>query len=216
MTEVNPALTSRAYAFGMWMKAPMPMVTLTVTLDVSALRRLVRRRGLKFNMLMCWCVGCAASQVKEFFMLPVGDRMYSYDSLAVSTIVADRKGEVSSCDIPFSENMEQFNDDYLRLTREVASACRNHDITDRMVIGTSALTSCDIDGASGMYSGVFNNPFLIWGRWRRHWLKTTLRVSFQFHHTQMDGAHAAGFLNRLQEVIRRVDSFLLSFALRAP
>jgi len=28
MQEVNPKETSRAYAFEMWMKAPMPMVTL--------------------------------------------------------------------------------------------------------------------------------------------------------------------------------------------
>lgn len=31
--------------------------------------------------------------------------------------------------------------------------------------------------------------------------KTTLMLSFQFHHTQMDGAHAGRFLQRLQESI---------------
>ena len=62
-----------------------------------------------------------------------------------------------------------------------------------MAIGTSALAQYDIDGAVGMYSGIFNNPFFIWGRYRRLWFKTRLTVSFQFHHTQMDGAHAARF-----------------------
>ncbi len=71
MKEIDPKGTSRAYAFDMWMKAPMPMVTLFKTLDVSRLLRVSRRRGLKFNMLMCWCIGRAASQVKEFYMLPV-------------------------------------------------------------------------------------------------------------------------------------------------
>lgn len=70
-----------------------------------------------------------------------------------------------------------------------------------MVIGTSALAGYDIDGAVGMYSGVFNNPFMIWGSYRKKWFKTYLRVSFQFHHTQMDGAHAANFLNLLQQEI---------------
>lgn len=51
--EIDPAQTTRAYAFNMWMKAPMPMVTLIKTLDVSRLKRISRRRGLKFNMLMC-------------------------------------------------------------------------------------------------------------------------------------------------------------------
>ena len=102
--------------------------------------------------------------------------------------------------------MPAFNEDYLRLTGIVAETCENHDITDSMVIGTSALARCDIDGAVGMYSGIFNNPFMIWGKYRKRLFKTTLTVSFQFHHTQMDGAHAAAFLNALQEEIDAVQN----------
>ncbi|MCM1169176.1 MAG: CatA-like O-acetyltransferase, family 2 [Bacteroides sp.] len=203
MQEVNPKETSRAYAFEMWMKAPMPMVTFFKTLDVSRLVRKSRKTGMKFNMLMCHCIGKAASGVKEFYLLPVGDKLMQYRSLAVNTIVMNREGEVSSSDVPFAEDLETFNKDYLRLTRQVAEACVNHDITESMVIGTSALAQYEIDGAVGMYSGVFNNPFLIWGKYRRHLFKTTLVVSFQFHHTQMDGAHAARFLERLQEEVSR-------------
>jgi chloramphenicol O-acetyltransferase type A len=201
MEEINPVETTRAYAFEMWMKAPMPMVTFFKTLDVSRLVRIGKREGLKFNMLMCWCIGRAASRIKEFHMLPVGDRLIRYDSIAVNTIVANSRGEVSSCDIPFSDNLSTFNADYLRLTSQVAATCENHDIVDSMVIGTSALAQFDIDGAVGMYSGIFNNPFMIWGRYRKGWFKTTLVVSFQFHHTQMDGAHAAKFLDLLQKEI---------------
>lgn len=201
MQEIDPKETTRAYAFDMWMNAPMPMVTFLKTLDVSRLVRISRRCGLKFNMLMCWCIGRAASQVKEFYMLPVDGRLVRYDSIAVNTIVADSRGEVSSCDIPFSASLMEFNAEYLRLTRQVADSCESHDITDSMVIGTSALARFGIDGAVGMYSGIFNNPFMIWGRYRKHWFRTTMTVSFQFHHTQMDGAHAARFLDLLQEEI---------------
>lgn len=204
MQEVNPKETTRAYAFEMWMKAPMPMVTLFKTFDVTRLRRISRRRDLKFNMLLCWCIGLAASQVKEFYLLPVGSKLMRYDSLAVNTIVLNREGEVSSCDIPYSDSLHTFNNDYLRLTSQVADTCENHDITDSMVIGTSALAQYDIDGAVGMYSGIFNNPFLIWGRYRKGILRTRLVVSFQFHHTQMDGAHAACFLDKLQKAIDKL------------
>ena len=201
MKEVNPKETTRAYAFAMWMEVPMPMLTFFKTLDVTRLVRVGKRRGLRFNMLMCWCVGRAASRVKEFYTLPVGRKLVQYDRLAVCTIVANREGEISSCDVPFSDDLRQFNGDYLRLTRQVAESCRNHDLPDCMVIGTSALVSYGIDGAVGMYSGVFNNPFLIWGKFKRRFWRRTLTVSFQFHHTQMDGAHAACFLERLQEEI---------------
>ena len=199
MKEINPQKTTRAYAFEMWMNAPM--LTFFKAMDVTRLVRVSKRTGLKFNMLMCWCIGRAASGIKEFYMLPVGKKLMQYDSIAVNTIVANREGEVSSCDVPYSDNLQQFNADYLRLTQQVAESCRNHDLTESMVIGTSALAQYDIDGAVGMYSGVFNNPFLIWGKYRRHLWKRTLTVSFQFHHTQMDGAHAARFLANLQNEI---------------
>ena len=202
MKEINHQETTRAYAFEMWMKAPMPMVTFFKTLNVSRLLKVSRRSGFKFNMLMCYCIGRAATQVKEFYMLPVGDKLMSYDSIAVNTIVANKSGEVSSCDLPFSDDFEQFNSDYLLLTKQVAESCTDHDLSsESMIIGTSALAQYEIDGAVGMYSGIFNNPFMIWGKYKRGLFKTTLMVSFQFHHTQMDGAHAARFLDLLQREI---------------
>ncbi|WP_289743169.1 CatA-like O-acetyltransferase, family 2 [Muribaculum intestinale] len=201
MEEINPKETTRAYAFETWTKAPMPMVTFFKTLDVSRLIKVSRSKGLKFNMLMCWCIGKAATSIEEFYVLPVAGKLVRYDTIAVNTIVANKTGEVSSCDIPFSNDLAVFNTDYLRLTSQVAETCENHDLADSMVIGTSALVQYDIDGAVGMYSGIFNNPFMIWGRYRKGWFKTTLSVSFQFHHTQMDGAHAARFLDLLQKEI---------------
>lgn len=204
MKEVDPRETTRAYAFEMWMDAPMPMLTFFKTLDVTRLVRISKRSGLKFNMLMCWSIGRAASRIKEFYMLPVERKLVQYDRLAVCAIVANREGEVSSCDIPFSDDLQQFSAEYLQLTRQVAESCTDHDLPESMVIGTSALASYEIDGAVGMYSGVFNNPFLIWGKYRRRFFRTTLTVSFQFHHTQMDGAHAARFLENLQEEIQNL------------
>lgn len=201
--EINPKETTRAYAFEMWMNAPMPMVTFFKTLDVSRLVKISRKKGLKFNMLMCYCIGRAASRVKEFYMLPVGNKLMQYDSIAVNTIVANSKGEVSSCDIPFTDDLSLFNQNYLLLTRLVAESCIDYDLSEQsMVIGTSALAQYEIDGAVGMYSGIFNNPFLIWGKYRRSLFKTILTVSFQFHHTQMDGAHAARFLDEVQKEIK--------------
>ncbi len=204
MQEINPAETPRANAFKLWMQAPMPMVTLFRTLEIRNILRISRQKGLKFNMLMCWCIGKAASQIKEFYLLPVGGKLIKYDSIAVNTIVANSRGEVSSCDIPFTESLAAFNESYLRLTRQVAETCEDNDISDRMVIGTSALARYDIDGAVGMFSGIYNNPFMIWGRYRKSLFKTKLTVSFQFHHTQMDGAHAARFLELLQREINEM------------
>ena len=203
-TVMDPKTSARAEAYELWMDAPNPMVTFFKTLNVAPLLRRSRRSGYKFNMLLCWCIGRAASEIKEFYMLPVGRELLQYDSIAVNTIVKNKTGEVTSCDVPFSTDLAQFNADYLRLTREAAESCENHDLPDSMVIGTSAIVDTEIDGAVGMNSGIFNNPFMIWGKYRRGLFKTTLTVSFQFHHTQMDGAHAGRFLQQLQEEICHV------------
>ena len=206
---IDPKTTTRAAAYALWMGAPNPMVTFFKTLDVTNLYRFSRRRGLKFNMLLCWCIGRAASMVKEFYTLPVGRELLQYDSIAVNTIVKNKTGEVSSCDVPFSADLAQFNTDYLRFTHEVAKSCENHDLPDSMVIGTSAIIDTELDGAVGMNSGIFNNPFLIWGRYHTGLFRTTLKLSFQFHHTQMDGAHAGCFLQNLQETIFALNTTLI-------
>ena len=159
---IDPKTTTRASAYELWMSAPNPMVTFFKTLDVTPLVRFSRKHGYKFNMLLCWCIGKAASEIKEFYLLPVGRELLKYDNIAVNTIVKNKTGEVSSCDVPFSDDIARFNADYLRLTRAVAESCENHDLTDSMVIGTSAIIDTEIDGAVGMNSGIFNNPFIIW------------------------------------------------------
>ena len=203
--EVNPKETSRAQAYELWMKAPNPMVTFFKTIDVTRIVKVSKKRELKFNMLLDWCIGRAASSVKEFYLLPVGDKLMRYDSIAVNTIVKNAKSEVSSCDILYTEDLDEFGRQYLEHTTQVASTCQDRDLSnDCMVIGTSAIVDTEIDGAVGMNSGIFNNPFLIWGRYRKKWLRYELPISFQFHHTQMDGAHAGRFLANLQEEINKL------------
>ena len=203
--EINPQDTPRATAYKLWLKAPNPMVTFFKTLDITNLVRISRKRNLKFNMLLDFCIGKAAYQVKEFYLLPVGEKLLQYDTLAVNTIVKNKTGEVSSCDIRFQDDLNAFNREYLTYTAQVAQTFQDRDLSaESMVIGTSAIVDTEIDGAVGMNSGIFNNPFLIWGRYRKRFFKYHLPISFQFHHTQMDGAHAGKFLEKLQQEINHL------------
>ncbi|CBK95656.1 Chloramphenicol O-acetyltransferase [[Eubacterium] siraeum 70/3] len=178
------------------------MVTFFKTFDVTNLIKVSKKRSLKFNMLLDYCIGRAAAGVKEFYILPVGDKLIQYDTIAVNTIVKNKEGEVSSCDLSYKAELNQFNEEYLKYTTQVAASCQDRDLSENsMVIGTSAIIDTEIDGAVGMNSGIFNNPFIIWGRYKKKWLRYYLSLSFQFHHTQMDGAHAGTFLKNLQDEI---------------
>ena len=202
--EINPQKSNRAEAFRMWMSSPMPMVTLVKTLDVSRLVKVSKKSGMKFTMLMSWCVGKAADQVEEFYTLPVDGKLYRYDKLAINVIVENSKGGISSCDIPFTDDLQQFNRYYLSLTAQAANECKSSFLDEHMVIGTSAMIQTELDCIVNQYTDQFSNPMVMWGKYRKGMFKTTLPVSFQFHHVQMDGGHAAKFLQRLQNEINKL------------
>ena len=203
-TEIDPKDTTRASAFELWMTSPMPMVTLTKTFDVGKVLKASRRRGMRFNALLCWCIGKAASGMEEFYTLPEQGKLYRYDRIAINVIVNNCKGGINSCDIAFTDDMEQFAKEYNTLTTKVAAACESAFLEDCMIVGTSAMIETELDCIVNQYTDKFCNPMVMWGKYRRKWLSTSLPISFQFHHVQMDGGHGARFLEMLQQEINKL------------
>ena len=202
--EINPQETPRADAFSLWMSSPMPMVTLVKTFNVSKIVKYSKRHDMSFNMLLCWCIGKAASKMEEFYILPENGKLYQYDKLAVNVIVNNKKGGINSCDIPFCEDIRQFQDKYSVLTQSASDSCESSFVDDAMVIGTSAMIATELDCIVNQYTDKFCNPMVMWGKYRKGWFKSTLPVSFQFHHVQMDGGHGAKFLEILQHTINNL------------
>lgn len=202
--EINPKDTNRALAFELWIKSPMPMVTLTKTIDVTRLYKVSRQRGLKFNMLLCWSIGNAALRIEEFYMLPQNGKLYKFDRMAINVIVDNVMGGLSFCDIAVTDNLELFNVNYLHLTKTISQTCQDILDDEAVIVGTSAVTGTELDSIVNQYTDQFCNPMVMWGRYRKKWLKVTLPISFQFHHAQMDGGHAARFLEELQKVIKNI------------
>ena len=119
-------------------------------------------------------------------------------------IVNNIDGGISSCDIPFTDDLDEFSTDYINLTQSAKKSCASSFQEDMMVIGTSAMTATELDSIVNQYTDKFCNPMVMWGKYRKKWLKVTLPISFQFHHVQMDGGHAALFLDKLQETIKEL------------
>ena len=203
-TEINPQETPRAEAFSLWMTSPMPMVTLTKRFNVGNILKVSKRTGAKFNALLCWCIGKAASQIEEFYLLPENGKLYKYDHLAINVIVKNSKGGINSCDIPLTDNLSQFICDYKTLTTQTSTECKSSFLEDYMVVGTSAMIQTELDCIVNQYTDKFSNPMVMWGKYRKHWFKTTLPVSFQLHHVQMDGGEGTQFLELLQNEITKL------------
>jgi chloramphenicol O-acetyltransferase type A len=202
-TQINPQDTSRAEAFNLWLSSPMPMVTLTKTFDVTKILKASKKHKISFNALLCWCIGKAASQIEEFYLLIEKDKLYKYDKIAINVIVNNKKGGINSCDIAFNEDLTQFVKDYTQLTQRTSQENKSNFLEDYMIIGTSAMIETELDSIVNQYTDKFTNPMLMWGKYRKHLFKTLLPISFQFHHSQMDGGHGAKFLELLQKEIKK-------------
>jgi chloramphenicol O-acetyltransferase type A len=116
-------------------------------------------------------------------------------------IVDNAKGGISTCDVPYSDDFQQFSCDYDTITLKCSTNCQEIADDEAMILGTSAVTGTELDSLVNQYNGIYNNPFLAWGRYRKHWFSVKLPISMQFHHAQMDGGHAARFLESLQQTI---------------
>ena len=131
-------------------------------------------------------------------------KLYKYDRMAINVIADNVKGGLSFCDVAVTDDLEAFNANYLHLTETISQTCQDILDDEAVIVGTSAITGTELDCIVNQYSGIFTNSFLAWGRYRKGWLKTTLPISFQFHHAQMDGSHAAQFLEELQKTINTI------------
>ena len=160
---------------------------------------------MKLNMLLNYCIGKAAFDITEFYFLPVGDKLIEFDTIAVNTIIKNKNGEINSCDILYLDNLAKFRKTYENFTSKFRDNCEDIDLSkDSMIIGTSAILETELDGAVEMNSGIYNNPFIIWGKYKKKRFKYYLPISFQFHLAQMDGSHAGKFLENLQKEVNNL------------
>lgn len=156
-------------------------------------------------MLLNYCIGKAAFDINEFYFLPVGDKLIKFDTIVVNTIIKNKNGEINSCDILYLDNLKKISKNYENFTLKVRDNCEDIDLSkDSMVICTSEILENGLDGAFGMNSGIYNNPFIIWGRYKKKRFKYYLPISFQFHHAQMDVSHAGKFLENLQKKVNNL------------
>lgn len=192
-------------AYNAWIDNTMPMVTIVSTLDVTHIVRYSKRHKMRLNMLMLYCIGRAASHVKEFYTFLCDKQFYTSDRLTIQTIVNFRDGGIGFCDMPYCESVKEFGEHYERNTRRVMETGKSLLDTDGAPIYTSCVPNMYIDAAVNQYCNAWPQPFIAWGRYRKEWLwRKKLPVSMQFHHVQMDGMAVGEFFGHLQAEMDRL------------
>ncbi len=204
---VTPAEAGRELEYNCWMKSKMPMVHITVTLDITRLLRFCKKhKGIPVNAAMCYCIGRAANQVKECHLLIKDEQIIWSDIVNVQTIVKDKEGNLRFCDLPTLDNLEDYAEQYYRLVREVYENCDNHFEDDRIFVGTSCVsTRVPVDCCVNQWNDSFQNLFLMWGAFKRTFFgRRKLTMTMQFHHVQINGGEVCQYFEILQKEINNL------------
>ncbi len=201
MKELLPEKTNRALAYSLFIDAPQPTVTVFKTLNVTRLYRYARR-GEKFNAMLCYTAALAAKEVAEFQTRVKDKRLYALEApFHISFVLKNKAGGLGICAVPICESYAEFSRLYEEKAKALYESCAPMGDEESVLLGTSAMTETVLDGIVNLYSEAFCNPFLSWSRYEKHFFKVNLKASFQFHHVQMDGGHAAKFLELWQQKI---------------
>ena len=208
---ITPAEAGRQMEYDYWMKSKMPMAHIGTTLDVTRIIRFCKKnKEVPLNAAMCYCIGQAVNKIKEGHLLIEGENMIWSDVVNVQTIVKDKNGSLRFCDLPTVDSFTQYVDNYRRIVKEVYDSCSHHFLDDRIFIGTSCLsTRLPIDIAVNQWNDSFQNLFLMWGAYKRHFFrKYELTMILQFHHVQINGGEVCHFFETLQDEFNKIQNIL--------
>ncbi|MCQ2285822.1 MAG: CatA-like O-acetyltransferase [Bacteroidales bacterium] len=204
MYEIDPEQTQRAESYKEFVISPMPMVTIFKTIDITKMIKFCNRKGYKYNMVFCYCIGQASKKMPELLYQMKDKTMLKFDKFAIDVIVNNKNGQLGYCDVPVIDELEKIKRPYLESTAAVSERSKNKYITDASIICTSAIVKYDIDGVVNQYHPIYDHPYLAWGKFTKHWFRTHLKLSFQFHHIIIDAGDACRYIEEIQKVINQL------------
>ncbi len=98
--------------------APMPMVTIFRTVDITNLGHLKEKgHSAEHAAVLLYRRGGIACE--EFYLLPAETKMLEYERIGVNVIIANQNGGINSCDIPFTSDLDSLTPLIKRLTAQV-------------------------------------------------------------------------------------------------
>lgn len=202
----SPIGTPRQSSYEDFKHCACPTIMLSKVFDITRVVRMARRHGLKLNMLLCWIIGKAASEIREFYVLYEQHMLHEYDSLSLN-IVVDAGDAIFLCDVPYSPSLKQFAEDYDRICAQTISERHNILFDNHARVGTSTLVQTELSFFTGGYNEKYTNPFITWGRYHKGWFRSTLPVTLRVNHIQMDGGQCARFLAGMERIIEDIQIF---------
>lgn len=209
MKEIDLETFDRAHLFRQYQGADLPYIIISARIDVTALLRWSRNKGVSFYFALVHVAVHIADKIENFHYRFEGDKILRIDH-NIPLLTHIRKGEelfimleglVIEDRLAFCQDLRTKADDLNYNRRETVFS--RHDM-----ISFSCMPWIDYTQfvRTILKDGEDNNPKLSWGKYTTDERgRTTLNFSVQVHHGLMDGYHVGVFYEELQNALHGID-----------
>jgi len=205
-TEINLDTWDRGKLFRFFSDDLRNVMSMTVDIDVTPLKKYVEAHGLKFYPTMIWVVSKVINSHEEFkYGWNKDGKLVRYEY--VSPYYADFHKEDESfvkLFTEFSDNLMEFHVRFLE-DKERYRTLRAFDLKNipENVFDVSCMPwtkyrSFDIHVFD---SGTYLAPVVTWGKYEEENGKLIMPLSMNIHHAVADGFHLCRFFNEVQVII---------------
>lgn len=184
-----------------------PYVGVTVNVDITELKTIVKEKKLPFFLTVCYCIARAANRVPEFRQRIIDHKIAEYEMCRTSHTVSLDDGTYCYCTLDCSQQFQEYLP-YAIQAQEDAKEARNLEDDDTDMNELFFISTLPWISYTTMVNPVpipaDSNPRITWGRYFEQDSKILLPVSVLCNHALVDGFHISQFYEFLDQQIHEL------------
>lgn len=189
----------RKKLYEQYIDAIQPICYATVNVDISQIVKYD-----KINPVMMYCIQNAAQKEKHFhYDFYNENELVYYDNVCTNLVVVGNDGELHYASIPYNERYDDFENDYIKITKYCRENNADYTLDNCAKIETSTTTSVVFESVQSGYGSKLLRPFLAWGKYEKKLFKSCVKITIRFHHALLDGGIISRFFVYLQEELKK-------------
>ena len=157
------------------------------------------KKGYKLNCLLLYCIQQETNKIEDFHYRIKNKELFYSEKVLTCSVAKGKNGLLYYITYPYQNNYLNFQKQYKELNDNAYNNCIHYLLDVWTKLYNSALVWFQFLSISSNVQSDYSNHYLLWGSYRKRFLKVKLNISFKFHHSLLDGEMAVVFFNKLQE-----------------
>lgn len=192
----------RAKHYAHFLHYQMPEYRITVPLDISNFRMVVKKKGWSFTLAMNYAVAYCANQVEEFRCRIVDGRPVLYDRIDTAFTYLNKETDLFRTIIaPLTSSMAEYVVSAAKIAEKKEEYFDEELPADVFLLTAMpwlAFTQCTHADEGGKRNGM---PLFEWGKYEIREGREVMPFTVHVHHSFVDAVHVAKVVKLLQDYL---------------